>query len=44
MYKIKIEKRSEVSKCLQILIPLFSIVVSLILMGITIWAITGKFS
>ena len=44
MYKIKIEKRSEVSKRLQILIPLFSIVVSLILMGITIWAITGKFS
>ena len=44
MYKIKVEKRLEIPRYFPVLIPLFSITISLILMGITIWATTGKFS
>jgi len=40
MYRIKVEKRLEIPRYFPILIPLFSIAISLFLMGITIWATT----
>jgi len=44
MYRVKVEKRLEIPRYFSVLISLFSITISLILMGITIWASTGKFS
>ena len=44
MYRLKIEKRLETPRYFSILIPVFSVALSLFLMGITIWAVTGKLS